>query len=369
MPKSPKNDSDSPAVDPTFRSTLDCLPHIAWAAGLDGIPAYFNSKWYEYTGFARDIAYDPAKTIHPDDYAATMAIRNQAYSRGEIYDTHVRLRRFDGQYRLHHTVAKPLRNAEGRVYGYIGTSSDVQAEHELALLNKELDRRVLDRTSELERINAEMEAFTYHVAHDLRAPLRAIIGTSRILFEDYGANLPAAAVNLIERQVGAASRLGKLVDELLKLTRLAQQQISRQPVDVTSLAQEVAIEQAHENEKVAFRIQEGMDAQADPRLLRLLFSNLISNALRYSPEGGEVNVGLEQTEKGDAFYVRDQGIGFDMQYADKLFQPFERLVSDVDFPGTGVGLANVARIVSKHRGEVWACGELGNGATFYFTLG
>jgi len=135
------------------------------------------------------------------------------------------------------------------------------------------------------------------------------------------------------------------------------------------LACDVAAELAHENDDAIVVVQESMSTVADPRLIRLLLGNLISNALQYSPKGGQIHVGCEPTENGLAFFVRDQGTGFDMQFADQIFRPFERLVSDTEFPGTGVGLANVARIVSKHQGKVWAVSELGKGSTFYFTLG
>jgi PAS domain S-box-containing protein len=240
-----------------------------------------------------------------------------------------------------------------------------EAQHELLALNAELDQRVKDRTAELERANEEMSAFTYHVSHDLRAPLRAIVGTSRMVQEDYGEALPEQARALLDRQVAAANKLGTLIDELLKLSRLARDVAQAQDLDMTELAREVADEHAEDNERVVVEVQDGMNAKGDPRLLRLLLSNLISNALRYSPDGGTVTVG----RNGEAFFVRDQGIGFDMQYANKLFMPFERLVTESQFPGTGVGLANAKRVIDHHRGRIWAESEPGKGATFFFTLG
>lgn len=241
-----------------------------------------------------------------------------------------------------------------------------EAENALRALNEELDARVRERTVELQRANDEMAAFTYHVAHDLRAPLRAIIATARLLQMDYADSLDSQANELLDRQVRAGNKLGTLIDELLKLSRLNQEEAVRTRVDLSAIAREVAEELRDENPQIEIRVEPDMEAYGDPRLLRLLFANLLQNALRYSPEGGVVSVG--RGEDG-AYYVRDQGIGFDMQYAHKLFLPFERLVSDAEFPGTGVGLANVARIVAKHRGRVWAEGRVGEGATFYFTLG
>lgn len=239
---------------------------------------------------------------------------------------------------------------------------------ELVVLNEALDLRVRERTAELERANDELTGFTYHVSHDLRAPLRAIVATSRMLQQDYADVLPKDATALLQRQVAAANRLGTLIDELLKLTRLTREELHTVPLDVTRLARDVAEENTLENQQARIQVEDGLRAKGDPRLVRLLIGNLVANALRYSPQGGTVTVGRAETDRGPAFYVRDQGIGFDMQYADKLFKPFERLVTESEFPGTGVGLANVARIVAKHNGRVWAESELGKGATFYFTL-
>ncbi len=263
-----------------------------------------------------------------------------------------------------------FRDASGQGIAGAAFVTDLSAinetKRELQELNRTLDQRVQQRTHELAQANADMEAFTYHVSHDLRAPLRAIAGTARMLIEDYASSLPAEAVKLLERQSGSATKLGTLIDELLKLTRLSREQAVPQELDLTEMALEVVRENRADNPKVDVVVQPGLVADGDPRLVRLLLTNLISNAFRYSPNGGTIHIGKKQTERGETFYVQDEGIGFDMAYVGKLFHPFERLVRDSEFPGTGVGLANAKRVIDHHGGEIWAEGKPGQGATFYF---
>ncbi|MDR3690228.1 MAG: ATP-binding protein [Fimbriimonas sp.] len=352
----------------SLRVLLDSLPLIAWAVSADGVPLYYNTKWFAYTGLSPLKPVHLVDVIHPDDFQAAMEKRMTAYASGCVYEVEFRLRRFDGEYRWHHTSSEPMRDETGKILRYLKTTVDIQAEREMESLNADLDRRVLERTAELERANAELEAFTYHVAHDLRAPLRAITAKARILEEDYRQFLPDEAIHLIHRQVQSANKLGVLVDELLKLTRLSRMQAQCEEVDLSSIARDVVTELMQGGFSARVEVQDDLYAVADPRLLRLLLGNLISNAIQYSPQGGLIEVGKAVTDCGEAFFVRDHGIGFDMEFVNKIFEPFERLVNDVEFPGTGVGLANVARIVAKHKGAVWAVGAPGKGSTFYFTL-
>lgn len=235
----------------------------------------------------------------------------------------------------------------------------------------ELERKVAERTAELSAANAEMETFNYSVSHDLRAPLRAISMTSAILLEEARDDLPREHRELLERQGQAANRLAKLIDELLRMSRLGRQPMVRQEVDVSGIARAAAedLKEAFDRNGVTINIASGLRAFADPTLLRLVLQNLLENACKFSPQGGMVSVGETETGGEKAYYVRDQGIGFETKYAQKLFLPFERLVSELEFPGTGIGLANVQRIVQRHGGRVWAESEgPGSGATFYFTL-
>lgn len=224
-----------------------------------------------------------------------------------------------------------------------------------------LQEAVAARTAELQQAVREAEAFNYAIAHDLRTPLRHIVATSRILLEESAA-LPADQQELLKRQAYNATRLGTLIDELLRLSRLSRAVVHREPLDLTAEARSVVRELETPCE---ITVQEGMSAEADPRLLRTVLHNLIGNACKFSPSAKGVQVG----ETNGVYWVKDEGVGFDMKYVEKIFLPFERLVPEDAFPGTGIGLANVDRIVKRHGGRVWAESEPNKGATFYFTLG
>jgi PAS domain S-box-containing protein len=264
--------------------------------------------------------------------------------------------------------AAVIPNDEGRdLFGAVFLSDlrdQKKVEQELKRLNAELNDRVRERTAELEAANAEMEGFTYTVAHDLRSPLRAIVATARILLEEAGEGVAPEFRGLLMRQAENAKRLAQLIDDLLSYSRLSKQVVERKPVDVTELAEGVA-EAVREERGNPVVVQPGMRAKADPSLLRLVLFNLIDNASKFSPKGTSVKVGQENS----TFFVRDEGVGFDMVHAHKLFEPFERLVRQDEFAGTGIGLANVKRIVERHGGTVWAESSPGKGATFWFTLG
>jgi PAS domain S-box-containing protein len=239
-------------------------------------------------------------------------------------------------------------------------------EDELRSLNAELEHRVDERTAELRFANSEMEGFTYSVSHDLRSPLRSIVSASRILLEDVGDKLTEQERALLDQQARSATKLGVLIDDLLKLSRLSREQVERTTFDLSALAHRVVDEllskEWHDTREIV--IQPEMQASGDVRHVQLLLLNLFDNACKFSPVGSQIRFGQE----GDVFFVKDSGIGFDMAYASKLFVPFERLVREADFPGTGVGLANVQRIVHRHGGKVWAESAPGQGATFFFTL-
>ncbi len=242
-----------------------------------------------------------------------------------------------------------------------------RAEAALREANGTLEGRVEERTQELTRANRDLNEFSYSVAHDLRAPLRAIVSTSKILLDDMDDRLRDDERILLERQATNGVRLAKIVDDLLGFARLANAPLVRKPLDLTAVARQVAAEVAERGWANPPRIvvAEGLRVEGDPRLLGYALTNLIDNAVKFSPQGGTVTVG---TEDG-AFFVRDEGVGFDMAHAHKLFVAFERLVDMESFAGTGVGLANVERIVERHGGRIWAESEPGKGATFRFTLG
>jgi signal transduction histidine kinase len=247
-----------------------------------------------------------------------------------------------------------------------------ESEKELRRLNTELEDRVAQRTAELEAANREMEAFTYSVSHDLRAPLRTVDGFSRILLEDCSEQVDEKAKHYLARVRAGTKRMGALIDDLLKLSRSTRGDMAKRQVDLSALA-EGAAEKLRERDRertVEFRIQSGVKADGDPQFLGVVLDNLIGNAFKYTGKTDQARIEFGATRRnGEAVYfVSDNGAGFDMAHADKLFVPFQRLHRMVEFEGNGVGLATVNRIVLRHGGRIWAEGEVKKGATFYFTL-
>jgi signal transduction histidine kinase len=242
---------------------------------------------------------------------------------------------------------------------------------EIQLLNQSLELRVQQRTSELETMNKELEAFSYSVSHDLRAPLRTIDGFSLALEEDYADVVGPEGKDYIQRVRTGVQRMGSLIDALLQLSRITRADLERESVDLTALAQNVASQLTEQNaaQKIDFTIQSDLTAQADPKLLRVALENLLGNAVKFSSKKPESRVEFGWDPTQAAWFVRDNGAGFDIHYKDKLFNAFNRLHGDKDFKGSGIGLATVARVVRRHHGRIWADAKEGEGATFWFTLG
>ncbi len=248
-----------------------------------------------------------------------------------------------------------------------------QAEAEIHELNTALEQRVADRTAQLEAVNRELEAFSYSVSHDLRTPLRSIDGFSQALAEDYGEHLDAVGHDYLNRVRRAAQRMGLLIDDLLRLARVTRTEMKQIPIDLSSMTKEVVADlQKHKGYcEAPFTVQAGLVAYGDPALLRIVMENLLDNAWKYSSKVDQpkIEVGCVKQDGRSVYFVRDNGAGFDMAYVNKLFGAFQRLHRDEDFPGTGVGLATVKRIVHRHGGEIWGEGQPGVGALFSFTLG
>ena len=240
-------------------------------------------------------------------------------------------------------------------------------------MKAELERQVAERTAELAAANRELEAFSYSVSHDLRAPLRSIDGFSQAVLEDYADRLDDQGRDYLGRVRAATQHMGHLIDDLIKLARVARAEIKREVVDLSALAGEVlaALRKSEPGREVECRIEPGLTAKGDARLLRVVLDNLLGNAWKFTGRQPQPRIEFCATRGTDgepAFFVRDNGAGFDMTYAGKLFGAFQRLHTLSEFPGTGVGLATVQRIVHRHGGRVWAEGAVGKGATFYFTL-
>ena len=245
-------------------------------------------------------------------------------------------------------------------------------EDELRRLSEELEHRVQERTHELRAANAEVEAFSYSVSHDLRAPLRAIDGFSQVLLSRYADRLDADGRHALERVRAGSERMGVLIDSMLELSRLGRQSLELREVDLSALAAEVVDElRAGETDRdVEVLIEPNVSVVGDKELLRVALQNLLGNAFKFTSQQPHARMQFGRTEHAGqaAIFVRDNGVGFDMNDADKLFRPFERLHSESEFSGTGIGLATVHRIIARHSGHVWAEGAIGDGATFYFTL-
>jgi signal transduction histidine kinase len=242
---------------------------------------------------------------------------------------------------------------------------------EVQTLNSELEERVRLRTFELEATNRELEAFSYSVSHDLRAPLRSVDGFSLALEEDFLEFLNDEGRDYIRRIRAGVQKMGQLIDSLLQLSRITRAEVTREDVNMSELAEDVARDLRAENagRNITISVESGLVVNADPRLLRVALENLLGNAVKFTSKQAEARIALGRSEATSEFYVRDNGAGFDMQYAGKLFNAFQRLHGDKDFKGSGIGLATVSRVIRRHQGKMRAEGVVDSGATFWFTLG
>ena len=247
-----------------------------------------------------------------------------------------------------------------------------RAEQEVLRLNSELEQRVRERTAQLEYTNRELESFCYAVSHDLRGPLRAIDGFSQALLQDCTPHLPQNGQRFLQRIRASTQRMGQLIEDLLTLSKVSRGDLIRREVDLSEVARQIVadLEQREPERKVEVVTWENIHADGDPRLLRAALENLIGNAWKFTSkmERPRIEIGSLRDSGRTTFFVRDNGVGFDMAYADKLFGAFQRLHAESEFPGTGIGLATVQRIVHRHGGRIWAHAAPGKGAAFFFTL-
>jgi PAS domain S-box-containing protein len=304
------------------------------------------------------------------DWAAHRALLER---REEFRDLLLERRSPDGRVHWATISGPPLYDTAGRFIGYHGTGRDVtqlvSAEERLRKFNVALERKVIERTAELDAANKELEAFTYSVSHDLRAPLRAIEGFSRMLEERHAAALGAEARDYLQRVRAAARRMGQLIEDLIAFSRIGRAAPHKRAVDLTALAKLVVkeLEAGAPQRRVEWRLAEGLAAHVDPGLVRVVLENLLGNAWKYTGKTPRAVIEFGRTAAGE-FVVRDNGAGFDPAHSDGLFQPFRRLHTLEEFEGTGIGLATVKRIVERHGGSVRGEGAVGAGAAFYFTL-
>ena len=345
---------------------------------LDGIITDWNPGAEELFGYpAAEAIGQPMTLIFPPERLQEEAEILARIARGESvkhYET-VRVRK-DGRRLDVSVTVSPIVNQAGKIIGASKVARDIterkRVENEIKALNTQLEARVARRTAELEAANKELEAFSYSVSHDLRAPLRAINGFAGIVLEDFGPQLPEEGRHYLERVRKGGQRMGELIDDLLAFARLSRQPLNRQQVNVTQLVQDVLAEvnPSGSGRQIETRVYELPTCHGDRVLLKQVWVNLLSNAVKYTLGRAPaiLEIGWEQTNGEGVYFVRDNGVGFDMQYANKLFGVFQRLHRAEDFEGTGVGLAIVQRVIHRHGGRVWAAAEHGRGATFYFTL-
>jgi PAS domain S-box-containing protein len=360
-----------------FAAAFHAAPNlIAITRIADGTIVDLNEGYSKLLGYTR--AESIGKTTaelsiwaNPAD-RATLTGRLEQF--GEITDFETTLRRKDGTVLAVLDSARTIKlQGETCILSAIHDITELkQAEDELQKLNQELERRVDLRTAELELANKELEVFAYSVSHDLRAPLRSIDGFSKILEEDYGDKLDENAKESLATIRAASQRMALLIDDILQLSRITRTPLRLLPVDLSALAASVAgdLKRVEPDRRVEFVIEPGCVAFADGNLLRIVLENLIGNAWKFTVKQSpaKIEFGRAAHEGGAEFFVRDNGVGFDMQYASKLFGAFQRLHSTAEFPGTGIGLASVQRIIHRHGGSVRIEGVPNGGATAYFTI-
>ena len=353
-----------------FRIMADYSPVLLWMSGTDGLCSFFNKGWLEFRGRTQEQERGTcwAGGVHPEDFQSCMHVYMESFVERRPFRMEYRLRRADGEYRWILDEGVPRHAPDGSFAGFIGSCIDIT---ELRELQTHLDQLVRDRTAELAATVKELEAFCYSVSHDLRAPLRAIDGFCHALLDDYGRLIDETGHDYLRRARAAASRMGELIDGLLKLSRIGRAALRQVDLDLSGLARQVAgeLEKAYPERQVRFAIQDGLVARGDP-LLRTVLENLLDNAVKFTggSEDAVVEFGADRVGRQLVYYVRDNGIGFNMAYSKRLFGAFQRLHSPSAFPGTGVGLASVQRVIHRHGGRVWAEAAEGRGATFYWTL-
>jgi PAS domain S-box-containing protein len=363
-----------------YRSTFEDAPVGVAHLDQEGRWLRVNQKLCDITGYAADelLSRSCLSITHPDDLDGELRGMQRLLSgRIGIFDREKRYLRKNGEFVWVHQRSSLFRATDGRPAHFIAVTTDISdrkaAEEELLRLNEVLEQRVRERTAELEAANRELEAFSYSLSHDLRAPLRSIAGFTRLVEADCGDRLAPNCREHLGRVTLATQRMDGLIEDMLGLFRIGSSPFMRQKVDLSHLALEIVeqLRQAQPGRAVTCVIEPAIEAVGDPGLLRAALDNLLGNAWKYTSRQAhaEIHFRATRSEQGEIIYsVRDNGAGFDMRYAAKLFQPFQRLHRADDFPGTGIGLATVQRIVRRHGGRIWAEAAPERGACFYFTL-
>ncbi|MCW5872208.1 MAG: PAS domain S-box protein, partial [Candidatus Eremiobacteraeota bacterium] len=339
--------------------------HLMCISGRDGYFKQLSLGWERTLGYSREelMARPFVEFVRPEDQVRTNEVKVEADENDQSGFTNCYLHKDGGEVWLRWSSSP--RPGSGLVYSSaVDVTAERLAEQEIWRLNADLHNKV----QELDRLNQELESFAYSVSHDLRSPLRALDGFAQALLRNKQDQLDAQGQQFLTRIKLAAQKMGELIDDLLLLSRVTRAEIKVADIDLSALAEEILQElrQHHPDRQVATTVAPDLKMQGDPNLIRVMLRNLLENAWKYTGKLEQAEISL--TRIGSAFCVRDNGAGFDMEYQDKLFAPFQRLHRPGEFEGTGVGLATVQRVVRRHGGKIWAESEVGRGAAFYFQM-
>ncbi len=344
---------------------------------LDARIEYVNAAFTRVSGYSREEALGQNPRMLQSGLTSAETHRGlwSALVAGDIWQGELINKRKNGEIYVEWASISPVRQADGRITHYLAVKSDIsekkRMDAELARHRDHLEELVNERTAALERANRELESFSYSISHDLRAPLRAINGFAQILIEDRHDSWKDEDRNHLDRIVHASNRMGQLIDDILEFSRISRAELEMVQVDMRGLAQACLHDLAADYPAAQVDIGRLPPATGDAAALRQVLANLIGNALKYSSKKESPRIEIDAREETEeaVYFVRDNGAGFSMEYADRLFGVFQRMHTDAEFPGTGVGLAIVKNIVERHGGRVWAEAVKGEGAAFYFTLG
>lgn len=361
----------------SYKRIVETAQEGIWETDKDFNTVFVNTRMAEMLGYTvEEFLTSPATAFLDEETKYLVPALKERRRNGVREQFELPFRRKDGSRMIALVSSAPYMSENGAYNGSLAMCVDITerklVEEQVQRLNTELEERVAARTAQLSAVNRELEAFSYSVSHDLRAPLRALDGFSQILLEDYGERMDDDGLKYLQRVRAASQRMGQLIDSLLLLSRLTRVEMQAARVDLSQLAHSIKadLEEHHPERRVNFNIEENLVANGDERLLRAALTNLLDNAWKFTGNQNNpcIEFGRIQEQEQSVYFVRDNGVGFDMTYSNKLFGAFQRLHGFDEFEGTGIGLATVERIIHRHRGKIWADAAVGRGATFYFTI-
>lgn len=360
-----------------YRRIIDLAQEGVWEADRDFRTTFVNERVSQMLGYSNaELMSKPSTAFLEPESFAEIPTYQERRRQGVREHLVLSFRRKNGTTMIAQISSTPLFDENGEYAGSVAMLSDIterkRAEEEIMKLNTELEQRVVERTAQLSAVNKELEAFSYSVSHDLRAPLRALDGFSQILLEDYSEKFDEDGLKYLHRIRAGSQRMGQLIDAMIQLSRLTRADVLFEVVNLSEIALSISVELREQSpeRQVEFRIQDGLETVGDERMLQIVLMNLFNNAWKFTSKQTQPCIEFgTTTDRGKlAYFVRDNGVGFDMAYSGKLFGAFQRLHGMNEFEGTGIGLATVQRIVHRHMGDIWVEAAMNKGATFYFTL-